>query len=80
MFCFGFSRGAFVARKVADLVGELGFLNVYEMESFHIMFNALVAESKSPDSKTLAKLEADLAPFRAKANQQMKDAGGFLIK
>jgi uncharacterized protein (DUF2235 family) len=32
---FGFSRGAFIARTIAEMVGEIGILNMAGMEDFY---------------------------------------------
>lgn len=67
---------------IAEVIGEIGLLNSVEMESFPDLFLALQAEGKAhpADSTTLDKCESTLAPWRAKAEQEKQDAGGFLIK
>ncbi|KAL8287629.1 hypothetical protein RQP46_003487 [Phenoliferia psychrophenolica] len=67
---FGFSRGAYTARMVAGIIGEIGLLGKVEAEG----------AAKKDDTATLEKSRKILEPFRTRAQAQIKAAGGFLIK
>ncbi len=55
IFLFGFSRGAFVARSIAGLLGTVGVLRKYEMEHFIEVWDWY---SQSADVRRAADLEA----------------------
>ncbi|KAM0750718.1 hypothetical protein T439DRAFT_325770 [Meredithblackwellia eburnea MCA 4105] len=82
LFLFGFSRGAYTARMVAGIIGEIGILDKVGMESFPTLFLALQQEGKAKpdDVATRDRVGQVLKPFRDLARAQIQAAGGFLIK
>ncbi|KAL8286983.1 hypothetical protein RQP46_003989 [Phenoliferia psychrophenolica] len=83
IFLFGFSRGAYTARMVAGIVGEIGLLDKVQMELWPTLFVELQTEgSADKDDKPEKLTEAAelLATYRAHAKAQIEAAGGFLIK
>jgi uncharacterized protein (DUF2235 family) len=47
IYCFGFSRGAYIARAIAGLVAEHGLLNKRSMDNFHIVYKNFYDEQSS---------------------------------
>ncbi|EPQ60681.1 hypothetical protein GLOTRDRAFT_118837 [Gloeophyllum trabeum ATCC 11539] len=63
IFLFGFSRGAYTARMVASLIGEIGVLDRTDMDVFADLFIAYQKRSKSQDDKEKAECDRILAPW-----------------
>ncbi|KIJ47432.1 hypothetical protein M422DRAFT_778091 [Sphaerobolus stellatus SS14] len=63
IFLFGFSRGAYTARMVAMLIGEIGILNNSDMEKFPDIFLALEKRVHIKDETEKANVNEFLKPF-----------------
>ncbi|KAF9507073.1 hypothetical protein BS47DRAFT_1304445 [Hydnum rufescens UP504] len=82
IFLFGFSRGAYTARMVATLIGELGVLNRSEMDNFADIFIAFQRRGRTQDPISSAEYEAILAPLQnsnSEGRRQVEDRD-FSIK
>ena len=64
----GFSRGAFTARAVADMIATLGLLNVSGLDHFFAIFKDYehLESDKRPNDEFLYK---DLTPFRGETGK-----------
>ncbi|KAF8649413.1 hypothetical protein AX16_005854 [Volvariella volvacea WC 439] len=79
IFIFGFSRGAYTARTVADLIGDIGLLDKEGQESFWSIYEHYYkANSDCNDAEKKAAEDA-LAPWRKRRDEQMEDFP-FMIK
>ncbi|KZT72838.1 hypothetical protein DAEQUDRAFT_685144 [Daedalea quercina L-15889] len=63
IFLFGFSRGAFTARTIASLIGDIGVLDRTEMDHFAEIFVSLQKRAKSDNPDEVRRLDAVLAPW-----------------
>ncbi|KAJ3557735.1 hypothetical protein NM688_g1306 [Phlebia brevispora] len=63
IFLFGFSRGAYTARMVADLIRAIGVLDRTEMDSFADIFVAYQKRGKAQDQAQIETLDRQLAPW-----------------
>ncbi|KAH9837212.1 uncharacterized protein C8Q71DRAFT_757195 [Rhodofomes roseus] len=63
IFLFGFSRGAYTARTIASLIGDIGVLDRTEMDHFAEIFVSLQKRAKSTDPDEIGQLDAILAPW-----------------
>ncbi|KAL0569552.1 hypothetical protein V5O48_012415 [Marasmius crinis-equi] len=61
IFLFGFSRGAYTARMVAMLIGQIGVLDRKGMDHFGKLFMSYQKLGKAEDAKEREKVEAELA-------------------
>ncbi|KAF8905539.1 hypothetical protein CPB84DRAFT_597698 [Gymnopilus junonius] len=82
IFIFGFSRGAYTARMVAMLVGEIGVLNRKDMDNFAGIFLDFQKLGKSTDSKEKKALEEKLARWRSPESEGKRRANkhNFSVK
>lgn len=63
IFLFGFSRGAYTARMVADMIGKIGVLDRTDMDHFADIFVDFQARGKTNDKDRIELLDAKLAPW-----------------
>ncbi|KAI9445014.1 hypothetical protein H4582DRAFT_1805459 [Lactarius indigo] len=63
IFLFGFSRGAYTARMVADMIGKIGVLDRTDMDHFADIFVDFQARGKTKDEDRIGLLDAKLAPW-----------------
>ncbi|EIN13795.1 hypothetical protein PUNSTDRAFT_41242 [Punctularia strigosozonata HHB-11173 SS5] len=67
IFLFGFSRGAYTARMVAAMIGEIGVLDRTDMDHFASVFMAFQKRGKEKDPEgniaEIAKLDKELHPW-----------------
>ncbi|KAM6498074.1 Uncharacterized alpha/beta hydrolase domain (DUF2235) domain containing protein [Amanita muscaria] len=84
VFLFGFSRGAYTARMIATLIGEIGILDRKDMDSFADICRAYKEIGASEDTAEIAKLKSKLfrwtdpkSPGKQRADP---DGDGFTIK
>ncbi|KAH9950393.1 hypothetical protein B0H21DRAFT_723255 [Amylocystis lapponica] len=63
IFLFGFSRGAYTARMVADFIGAIGVLDRKDMDYFAGIFVALQKRGKSTDPDEIRTLDEQLSPW-----------------
>ncbi|KAH9004251.1 hypothetical protein EDB86DRAFT_2155380 [Lactarius hatsudake] len=63
IFLFGFSRGAYTARMVADMIGKIGVLDRTDMDHFADIFVDFQARGKTKDKDRIELLDAKLAPW-----------------
>ncbi|KAI0082303.1 hypothetical protein K474DRAFT_1586300 [Panus rudis PR-1116 ss-1] len=63
IFLFGFSRGAYTARMVAALIGEIGVLDRMDMDHFADIFIAYQKRGKAKDVEEIKKLDDILQPW-----------------
>ncbi|TFK67032.1 hypothetical protein BDN72DRAFT_961314 [Pluteus cervinus] len=78
IYIFGFSRGAYTARTVAGLIGDIGVLRKEDMESWWQIY-----ENYQQSGTTKGKKEADefLEPWRKKREEwERTNVGKFTIK
>ncbi|KAL0951250.1 hypothetical protein HGRIS_007968 [Hohenbuehelia grisea] len=84
IFLFGFSRGAYTARMVAMLIGEIGILDRTDMEHFADIFVKLQELDKSEDERKKAALRKNLEPWTCHGSPGKKradpDSDSFTIK
>ncbi|KAL6309914.1 hypothetical protein BKA93DRAFT_842602 [Sparassis latifolia] len=84
IFLFGFSRGAYTARMVADFIGAIGVLNRTDMDHFGDIFLALQKRGKTNDQDEIEALDKHLAPWTSpdSPGKQRADSGayGFSVK
>ncbi|KAI0734438.1 hypothetical protein C8Q72DRAFT_880101 [Fomitopsis betulina] len=84
IYLFGFSRGAYTARTIASLIGDIGVLDRTDMDHFSDIFVSLQKRAKSTDPEEIQKLEAFLAPWTGPSASGMVRAdrgpGGFSVK
>ena len=52
IFCFGFSRGAYTARAVAGLVGDIGVLEPADMQFFPELYRGYMQKKDTDDIKS----------------------------
>ncbi|OCH96096.1 hypothetical protein OBBRIDRAFT_766161 [Obba rivulosa] len=63
IFLFGFSRGAYTARMIAALIGEIGVLDRQDMDHFAEIFVAYQKRGKATDPDEILALDKQLAPW-----------------
>lgn len=63
LFLFGFSRGAYTARMVAELIGGIGVLDRTDMDHFADIFTAYQKRGKAEDPGEIAALDKQLFPW-----------------
>ncbi|KAI0274841.1 hypothetical protein BC834DRAFT_965318 [Gloeopeniophorella convolvens] len=63
IYLFGFSRGAYTARMVAMMIGEIGVLDRTEMDHFAGIFVDFQARGKATDKAQIEALDRKLAPW-----------------
>ncbi|KAI0788471.1 hypothetical protein C8Q75DRAFT_234182 [Abortiporus biennis] len=63
IFLFGFSRGAYTARMVAELIGGIGVLSRTDMDHFADIFVAYQKRGKTTDEKEKRELDEKLRPW-----------------
>jgi len=63
IFLFGFSRGAYTVRMVADMIGKIGVLDRTDMDHFADIFVDFQARGKTEDKDRIEFLDAKLAPW-----------------
>ncbi|KAL9716286.1 hypothetical protein Ac2012v2_000732 [Leucoagaricus gongylophorus] len=84
IYLFGFSRGAYTARMVATLVGEIGILDRQDMDRFAEIFVNLQRRGMENNSEELGPIERSLAPWldpKSKGKQRINvDKDGFSIR
>ncbi|KJA29446.1 hypothetical protein HYPSUDRAFT_196803 [Hypholoma sublateritium FD-334 SS-4] len=64
IYLFGFSRGAYTARMIATLIGEIGILTRSDMDKFGYIFDNFQKFGICDNKKEKDALEAILAPYR----------------
>ncbi|KAF9535428.1 hypothetical protein CPB83DRAFT_841726 [Crepidotus variabilis] len=84
IFLFGFSRGAYTARMVAQFIGEIGILDQKEMDDFSLIFKNYQSLGKTNDPKKKKILEDSLAKWRDPESKGKKradiDGDKFTVK
>ncbi|KZT30531.1 hypothetical protein NEOLEDRAFT_1053819 [Neolentinus lepideus HHB14362 ss-1] len=81
IYLFGFSRGAYTARMVAALIGEIGVLDRMDMDWFAVLFTAYQKRSKTQDPEERAQCDAYLAKEGARGKRRAdSDRDTFSIK
>ncbi|EPT03844.1 hypothetical protein FOMPIDRAFT_98888 [Fomitopsis schrenkii] len=84
IYLFGFSRGAYTARTIASLIGDIGVLDRTEMDHFSDIFVSLQKRAKSTDPEEIQKLDTFLARWTGPSAPGMVRAdrgpGGFSVK
>ncbi|THH16823.1 hypothetical protein EW146_g3879 [Bondarzewia mesenterica] len=63
IFLFGFSRGAYTARMIAEVIGHIGVLDRTEMDHFAQIFINFQKRGKATNASETAELDAKLAPW-----------------
>ncbi len=66
VYCFGFSRGAFVVRSLCGLVGKTGLLkkhNVFLCEEAYDLYRRTDIEAESPETQRFRKARVHLDPI-----------------
>jgi len=61
IFLFGFSRGAYTARVIATLIGQLGILDRKDMDNFADIFQTYQKMGSTKDETEMANLKATLS-------------------
>ncbi|KAF8350102.1 hypothetical protein F5887DRAFT_943819 [Amanita rubescens] len=84
IFLFGFSRGAYTARIIATLIGQLGILDRKDMDNFADIFKTYQKMGDAKDETELANLRATLSrwtdPNSTGKRRANLDGDDFTIK
>ncbi|KDQ63600.1 hypothetical protein JAAARDRAFT_29622 [Jaapia argillacea MUCL 33604] len=75
IYLFGFSRGAYTARMIADLIGEIGVMDRRDLDHFAEIFVACQERGKTNDPAKIAQLDATLAPWTSPLSPGRVNAG-----
>jgi uncharacterized protein (DUF2235 family) len=85
IFLFGFSRGAYTARMVAQIIGDIGVLERADMDYFAEIFEALQKRGKSSNENEITKHSEFLDPWtradsRGRKRVNSSDPNTFSVK
>ncbi|KAH9065959.1 hypothetical protein EDB87DRAFT_1679642 [Lactarius vividus] len=75
IFLFGFSRGAYTVRMVADMIGKIGVLDRTDMDHFADIFVDFQARGKTKDKDRIELLDAKLAPWTQHTSPGKRTSG-----
>ncbi|KAF8225617.1 hypothetical protein L208DRAFT_418712 [Tricholoma matsutake] len=83
IFLFGFSRGAYIAMIVAQIIGKIGVLGIVDFPEFQTIYENYVQLGKASSDKDMRESEAKLRPWTendAPGKRRVSKNGEFSVK